>query len=129
MRPRSRLSGIPVWESPTVADGRGRHGTAKLIRMARSAPTPVNSGTSGTDVLVAKRERIETVLDRARPYLRADGLNLEIVEVNTGGATLLLTGQLPDRNKAPFNFEAELEEVLRREIKGFGKLSLLVRPA
>jgi Fe-S cluster biogenesis protein NfuA len=70
------------------------------------------------------RERVEHVLNRARPLLQMDGLAIDIVDVNHWSASVRLTGLLPNDHVAFLNFQSGLEEVLRDEIRGFRDLRL-----
>ena len=67
-----------------------------------------------------KRERIEAVLDRIRPFLTADGIAVTLVEIRDEGATVSLKGAVCQ--SAPLNFQMGLEQALRAEIAGFGDL-------
>ena len=69
-----------------------------------------------------KRERIETALNRIRPLLKADGVDVEIVEVRDNGASVRLTGVCARCGTGPLNFYTGLEAMLREEIEGFGEL-------
>ena len=71
---------------------------------------------------VCKRERIETALNRIRPLLKADGVDVEIVEVRDNGASVRLTGLCARCGTGPLNFYTGLEAMLREEIEGFGEL-------
>jgi Fe-S cluster biogenesis protein NfuA len=73
---------------------------------------------------VTDRERIEIVLNRIRPLLQADGLEVELVEVRDNGASVRLTGLCVACGTAPLNFHAGLAEMLREDIEGFGELRL-----
>jgi Fe-S cluster biogenesis protein NfuA len=72
-----------------------------------------------------KDERIATVLNRIRPLLRADGVDLELVEVRDDGASVRLTGLRVRCGTVPLNVHTGLEVVLHEEIEGFGDLRLV----
>jgi len=75
--------------------------------------------------ITAMHERIETVLDRIRPLLQADGVHVELVDVRENGASVRLTGSAVQCPTAPLNFQTGLEQLLRQEIEGFGELRLI----
>jgi Fe-S cluster biogenesis protein NfuA len=56
-----------------------------------------------------KDERIATVLNRIRPLLRADGVDLELVEVRDDGASVRLTGLCVRCGTVPLNVHTGLE--------------------
>jgi Fe-S cluster biogenesis protein NfuA len=72
--------------------------------------------------LDCKRERIEIALNRIRPLLQTDGVDVEIVEVRDNGASVRLTGFCARCGTGPLNFYTGLEAMLREEIEGFGEL-------
>ena len=74
------------------------------------------------------RGRIESVLDRLRPFLQADGVDVELVDVGNTGASIRLTGTAVQRAAALRAFQLELEAVLRDYIEGFGDLRLVRTP-
>jgi Fe-S cluster biogenesis protein NfuA len=75
--------------------------------------------------ITASHERIETVLNRIRPLLQADGVHVELVDVSESGASVRLTGSAVQCPTAPLNFQTGLEQLLRQEIEGFGELRLI----
>ena len=74
--------------------------------------------------LDCKRERIDTALNRIRPLLKADGVEVELVEVRDNGASVRLTGLCVQCGTGPLNFQTGLEQMLREEIEEFGDLRL-----
>ena len=73
----------------------------------------------------ARIEAILNVLDRIRPILEADGLNVELMDVQDKNARVRLTGLCARCASAPLTLQAGLEEVLRQEIHDFGELQLV----
>jgi Fe-S cluster biogenesis protein NfuA len=71
-----------------------------------------------------KRERIDTALNRIRPLLKADGVEVELVEVRDNGASVYLTGLCVQCGTGPLKFHNGLEQMLREEIEEFGDLRL-----
>jgi Fe-S cluster biogenesis protein NfuA len=73
-------------------------------------------------------ERVETilgVLDRIRPTLQADGVGVELLEVNANIARVRLTGLCASCVSARLTMQAGLEGMLRQEMKDFGELQLV----
>jgi Fe-S cluster biogenesis protein NfuA len=84
------------------------------------------AGGPARDMLARKRRQIATVLNRIRPMLRADGLDVDVIEVQTHGASVRLTGVSGTWCQgAPLNFHTDLERVLRQTIARFGDLQLV----
>jgi Fe-S cluster biogenesis protein NfuA len=80
----------------------------------------------GRDLLARNRRRIETVLDRIRPMLRADGLDVEVVDVWRHGASVLMAGASSTWCKgASLNFHTDVEAALRRNMGRFEDLRLV----
>ena len=68
------------------------------------------------------RERIETVLDRIRPAMRADGGDIELVDVLGNSARVQLTGMCAGCPSAYMTLHAGVERALRRDIAEFDEL-------
>ena len=70
------------------------------------------------------RERVESVLQRVRPFLRADGGDIELVAVDGNTASVRLTGKCAGCPSAHMTLFLGVETVLRRDIPEFEKLDL-----
>ena len=71
-----------------------------------------------------ERTRIEAVLDRIRPFLQADGADIQLVDVWTNCISVRLIG-LGQCKTAPLSIHMGLSDVLREEIPDFGELRLV----
>jgi Fe-S cluster biogenesis protein NfuA len=71
------------------------------------------------------RERIEAVLDRVRPFLQADGGDIELVDVSGNSADVKLTGMCAGCPSAHMTLYLGVETALREEIPEFETLRLL----
>lgn len=61
--------------------------------------------------------RIQTALDSIRPYLVADGGNVEIIEITPENVLkLALTGNCQSCNMSAMTFRAGVEEAIRRDV-------------
>jgi Fe-S cluster biogenesis protein NfuA len=61
--------------------------------------------------------RIQTALDSIRPYLVADGGNVEITEITSDNVLrLALTGNCQSCNMSAMTFRAGVEEAIRRDV-------------
>ena len=61
--------------------------------------------------------RIQTALDSIRPYIVADGGNVEIVEITPENVLkLALTGNCQSCNMSAMTFRAGVEEAIRRDV-------------
>ena len=70
------------------------------------------------------RERVESVLQRVRPFLRADGGDIELVAVDGHSAHVRLTGKCAGCPSAHMTLFLGIEAVLRRDIPEFEKLDV-----
>lgn len=72
-------------------------------------------------------EKIQGALDKIRPYLEADGGNVEIVKITPDNDLYLsLLGACKSCNMSAMTFKAGIEEAIRRdvpEIKNIVELS------
>ena len=70
-------------------------------------------------------ERVQSVLDRVRPFLQADGGDIELLTVNGNSADVRLTGMCAGCPSAHMTLHVGVEAALRDEIPGFETLRLL----
>lgn len=68
------------------------------------------------------RERVEAVLSRVRPFLVADGGNIELIEVDGSSATVRLSGACEGCPTAHITLHLGVEAALRDAIPDFGIL-------
>ena len=68
------------------------------------------------------RERVEAVLERVRPFLRADGGDIELIDVAGNSADVKLTGMCAGCPSAHMTLYMGVEMALRDEIKEFEEL-------
>ena len=68
------------------------------------------------------RERVESVLDRIRPAMRADGGDIELVDVSGNSARVRLTGMCARCPSGYMTLHAGVERALRRDIVEFEEL-------
>jgi Fe-S cluster biogenesis protein NfuA len=74
---------------------------------------------------MVSRERVEAVLDRIRPAMRADGGDIELVDVLGNTAHVRLTGICARCPSGYMTLYAGVERALRREIPEFDGLQVL----
>jgi len=65
------------------------------------------------------KEQVQSVLDRVRPFLIADGGDIELVSVDGNSATVRLTGVCSGCPSADMTLHAGIEMALRDEIPQF----------
>ena len=70
------------------------------------------------------RERVEAVLQRVRPFLQADGGDIELVEIDGHSAGVRLTGMCAGCPSAYMTLSLGVEALLRKDIPEFEKLHL-----
>jgi len=68
------------------------------------------------------RERVQAVLDRVRPYLNADGGDIELVAVEGNSAAVRLTGVCAGCPSAQMTLHLGVETALRQEFPEFDTL-------
>jgi Fe-S cluster biogenesis protein NfuA len=71
------------------------------------------------------RERIQTVLDRVRPFLQADGGDIELLSVTGNSADVRLTGMCAGCPSAHMTLHVGVEMAIREEIPEFESLRLV----
>jgi Fe-S cluster biogenesis protein NfuA len=71
------------------------------------------------------RDRVESVLERIRPLLQADGGDIELVNVFENSAGVRLTGVCSGCPSAQLTLHMGVEMALREEIRDFEELQLL----
>jgi Fe-S cluster biogenesis protein NfuA len=71
------------------------------------------------------KERIEAVLDKVRPFMQADGGDIELVGVEGNSAQVRLTGMCAGCPSAHMTLYLGVESALRDEIPEFETLRLL----
>ena len=71
------------------------------------------------------RERVEAVLERVRPFLQADGGDIELIDVVGNSADIKLTGMCAGCPSAHMTLYLGVETALRDEIPEFENLRLL----
>ena len=70
-------------------------------------------------------EQIETVLNRVRPFLQADGGDIELIAVSGNSADVRLTGMCAGCPSAHMTLHVGVESAIREEIPEFESLRLV----
>ncbi len=71
------------------------------------------------------RERVEAVLARVRPFMQADGGDIELVDVSGNSAEVKLTGMCAGCPSAHMTLYLGVETALREEIPEFDTLRVI----
>lgn len=71
------------------------------------------------------RERVETVLGRVRPFLQADGGDIEVVQVDGNSVDVKLTGMCAGCPSAHMTLYLGVETALREALPEFESLRLV----
>ncbi|MBI3403509.1 MAG: NifU family protein [Acidobacteria bacterium] len=71
------------------------------------------------------KDRVEAVLDRVRPFMQADGGDIELVDVTGNSAEVKLTGMCAGCPSAHMTLYLGVETALRDEIPEFETLRLV----
>jgi len=70
-------------------------------------------------------ERVQTVLEKVRPFLQADGGDIELVEVRGNSIDIRLTGLCAGCPSAHMTLHAGVEVAMREEMPEFETLRLV----
>jgi len=70
-------------------------------------------------------ERVESVLNRVRPFLQADGGDIELLAVNGNSADVRLTGMCAGCPSAHMTLTVGVEAAIREEMPEFEMLRLV----
>jgi Fe-S cluster biogenesis protein NfuA len=71
------------------------------------------------------RERVESVLQRIRPFMQADGGDIQLLAIEGNTARVRLTGMCAGCPSAHMTLYLGVESALREEIREFERLELV----
>ena len=71
------------------------------------------------------RERVQAVLDRVRPFMQADGGDIELVQVDGNSADVRLTGMCAGCPSAHMTLYLGVVTAIREEVPEFATLRLV----
>jgi Fe-S cluster biogenesis protein NfuA len=71
---------------------------------------------------MVSRESVQAVLNRIRPFLNADGGDIELISVEGNSAAVRLTGVCAGCPSAHMTLHVGIETALREEMPDFGTL-------
>lgn len=71
------------------------------------------------------KEQVEAVLDRVRPFIRADGGDIHLVRIDGSSADVRLTGRCAGCPSAHMTLYLGIENALRRAIPEFDAIRLV----
>ena len=74
---------------------------------------------------MVSKERVENVLNRVRPFLQADGGDIELLSVSGNSADVRLTGMCAGCPSAHMTLTVGVETAIREEIPEFEMLRLV----
>lgn len=74
---------------------------------------------------MVSRDRVESVLNRVRPFLQADGGDIELLTVSGNSADVRLTGMCAGCPSAHMTLHVGVESAIREEIPEFETLRLV----
>ena len=74
---------------------------------------------------MVSRESVELVLNRVRPYLVADGGDVELLSVEGDNARVRLTGMCAGCPSAHLTLSLGIEAALREAMTDFGQLEVM----
>ena len=74
---------------------------------------------------MVSRERVEGVIERIRPFLQADGGDIQVVDIEGGAVGVRLMGVCARCPSAHITLHMGIETVLREEIPDFESLRLV----
>jgi Fe-S cluster biogenesis protein NfuA len=94
-------------------------------RQRRSSKTASRKLLARKDTLMISRERVESVLQRIRPFMQADGGDIQLLTVEGNTARVRLTGMCAGCPSAHMTLYLGVESALREEIREFERLELV----
>jgi Fe-S cluster biogenesis protein NfuA len=71
------------------------------------------------------KERVEAVLERVRPFLQADGGDIELIDISGNSADVRLTGMCVGCPSAHMTLYLGVETAIREEIPEFETLRVI----
>jgi Fe-S cluster biogenesis protein NfuA len=74
---------------------------------------------------MVSKERIQGILDRVRPFLQADGGNIELISITGNSADVRLTGMCAGCPSAHMTLHVGIEAAIREEVPEFETLRLV----
>jgi Fe-S cluster biogenesis protein NfuA len=74
---------------------------------------------------MVSKERVESILSRVRPFLQADGGDIELITVNGNSAEVRLTGMCAGCPSAHMTLTVGVEAAIREAIPEFETLRLV----
>ena len=74
---------------------------------------------------MVSKERVENVLNRVRPFLQADGGDIELLRISGNSADVRLTGMCAGCPSAHMTLHVGVEAAIREEIPEFETLRLV----
>lgn len=70
-------------------------------------------------------EQVETVLNRVRPFIQADGGDIQLVRLDGNSADVRMTGRCAGCPAAHMTLYQGVENALRRALPEFGEIRLV----
>jgi Fe-S cluster biogenesis protein NfuA len=100
------------------------------VNFANLSGTPValtdfRQFITDSEGIMISRERVESVLDRIRPLMEADGGGIELLDVSGNNASVRLTGLCSGCPSAHLTLHMGVEMALREEIREFEELQVV----
>jgi Fe-S cluster biogenesis protein NfuA len=105
----------------STAPPKTRRTHRKTVAAAGTSVAPVTM----RGMAMISRERVESVLNRVRPFLQADGGDIELMAVNGNSAEVRLSGMCAGCPSAHMTLHVGVESALREEIPEFETLRLV----
>jgi Fe-S cluster biogenesis protein NfuA len=102
--------------------------TSKTLKHARGtsvALTEIRQAILRLESQMLSRARVESVLDRVRPLMQADGGDIELVDVEGNSARVRLVGMCSACPSAHMTLFMGVEMALREEIQEFEELQVV----
>jgi Fe-S cluster biogenesis protein NfuA len=93
-------------------------------RNYRESGTCAGGTSVASDEVMITKERVESVLARVRPFMQADGGDIELLEVEGNSADVRLTGMCAGCPSAHMTLYLGVETALREEMPEFETLRL-----
>jgi Fe-S cluster biogenesis protein NfuA len=100
-------------------------GTSVALPEIRQVFAILSESRLPLELSMLSRDRVESVLDRIRPMMQADGGDIELIDVQGNSARVRLTGMCAGCPSAHMTLYMGVEMALRDEIKEFEELQVV----
>jgi Fe-S cluster biogenesis protein NfuA len=85
----------------------------------------LSNSVDAQETVMITSEQVEAVLNRVRPFIQADGGDIQLVRLDGPNLDVRMTGRCAVCPAAQMTLHVSVENALRRAIPGFGEIRLV----